>query len=67
MPGPEAPISAVPKLHELEASLNAVIRGKSDVIRLSVVYRGRAVPAGVYFYRLDVGYEAWTRSLVLVR
>jgi MoxR-like ATPase len=37
MPGPEAPISAVPKLHELEASLNAVIRGKSDVIRLSVV------------------------------
>ena len=37
MPGPEAPISAAPKLHELEASLNAVIRGKSDVIRLSVV------------------------------
>jgi MoxR-like ATPase len=37
MAGPEAPASAALKLAELEASLGAVIRGKSDVIRLSVV------------------------------
>ncbi len=37
MPAQEAIVAAAAKLAELEASLNAVIRGKPDVIRLSVV------------------------------
>ncbi|QOY89251.1 AAA family ATPase [Paludibaculum fermentans] len=37
MHGPEAAVSAATRLAELEASLNAVIRGKADVIRMSVV------------------------------
>jgi sugar lactone lactonase YvrE len=44
-----------------------VIRGRADISWKGMDDRGRPVPGGIYFYRLDAGGRTWTSKAIVTR